>query len=188
MKTELMKYLESEVEKYGGEYGLNHSRRLLKLVDMLAGEKDYHNDVVTFCAYVHDFGAYNEFAVKGMDHAVRSDEISEQFMGRFNFTEEEKTIIHSIILSHHKPGDLPLYEATLFRDADAIDFAGVIGIARDFARAPRDLKKAVQSIEEHQKLLLQSVTLDKAKEVLAKRVDEMKEFLDLFYQESFHLF
>ncbi len=188
MKLELLQYLEVEVEKYGGEYGLNHSRRLLKLVELLAETMDYKVDVITFCAYVHDFGAYNEFIIKGVDHAVRSDEIVEQFLGRFDFTGDEIAMIHNIILSHHKAGELPLLEATLFRDADAIDFAGFIGIARDFARAQRDMRKAVQSIEEHQKHLLQSVTLEQSKAILNVRVKEMKYFLETFYEQSFNLY
>lgn len=188
MKQELLQYLEDEVLRFGGEYGLNHSRRLIKLIDTLAGQKEYNKAVLTFCAYVHDFGAYSEFLIKGVDHEIRSDEIVDRFMGRFDFTEDEVTMIHTIILAHHKPGDLPLYEAVLFRDADAIDFTGYIGIARDFARAGRDLRKAVRSIEEHQQLLAQSVTLERTKEIISGRTEEMKQFLEAFYQESFNLY
>ena len=42
----------------GGELGLNHSKRLIKIVEVIAEDMSYSKDIIKFCSYTHDLGGY----------------------------------------------------------------------------------------------------------------------------------
>lgn len=50
--------LSKTVLECGGEYGLYHSKRLIKIIDVIAGDGSYNKDIIVFCAYTHDLGGY----------------------------------------------------------------------------------------------------------------------------------
>jgi uncharacterized protein len=162
----------------GGEMGYNHSKRLIKLVDAIAGDMSYNKEM----------GGYPKYARENTDHAARSREIIEPFMEGFSFSEDEKEIIYETILNHHNPVPLKSIEAVLLRDADAIDFLGFMGIARDITRAPGNIKKGIQSIQSHRKKLPGILTLDSSKKLAEERIKETDLFLDRFQMESYSCF
>ena len=172
----------------GGEYGLYHSKRLIKLIDTIAEDRSYDKGIIEFCAYTHDLGGYPKYAKENVDHAVRSREVAESFVEQYNFSPGEKNIIFETILYHHNPVSLTSIEAVLLRDADALDTLGFIGISRDITRAPRDIKKGIKSIQTHREKLPAILTLDSSKKMAAERIKEMDVFLDKFFSESFNLF
>ena len=180
--------LSEMVLECGGEYGFYHSKRLIKIIDVIAEDRSFNRDIIEFCAYTHDLGGYPKYAKENVDHAVRSREVVEPFVEQFNFSHEEKEIIYETILNHHNPGLLKSIEAFLLRDADALDTLGFIGIARDITRAPRDIKKGIKSIRAHREKLPAIITLDSSKKIAAKRIREMDIFLNKFFSESFYYF
>jgi uncharacterized protein len=184
MKDTIVKNLEQLIFECGGEYGLNHGKRLIALVDLISDKKPYNKDIVLFCAYTHDLGAFKKYAIDGVDHAVRSREVVEGLLSDYDFPEEDKLIILEVIENHHRKDPGKSYEALLFRDADALDFLGLIGISRDFSRTPFDLKKAFQSIKRHRNDLASIVELDSAKAILQERLIEMDNFIKVFEKES----
>lgn len=169
----------------GGEMGFNHSKRLTKIIETIAGDMSYNREIIEFCAYTHDLGGYPKYAQENTDHAARSREIVEPFLEPFNFSEEEKQIIYETILNHHNPAQLKSIEAILFRDADAIDFLGFMGIARDITRAPGNIKKGIQSIRAHREKLPGILTLDSSKKMAEERIKETDLFLKIFGVESY---
>ena len=177
--------LSKMVLECGGEYGLYHSKRLIKIIDAIAEDISYAKDIAVFCAYTNDLGGYPKYAKENVDHAVRSREVVEPFLEPFNFTHEEKDIIYETILNHHNPISLKNIEAVLLRDADAIDSLGFIGIARDITRAPRDIKKGIKSIQAHREKLPGILTLDSSKKMAEERIREMDIFLSKFFQKVF---
>ena len=181
IKDTVVKNLEQLIFECGGEYGLNHSKRLIALVDLISDKKPYNKDIVLFCAYTHDLGAFKKYAIDGVDHAVRSREVVEGLLSDYDFPEEDKLIILEVIENHHRKDPGKSYEALLFRDADALDF---LGISRDFSRTPFDLKKAFQSIKRHRNDLASIVELDSAKAILQERLIEMDNFIKVFEKES----
>jgi len=74
------------------------------------------------------------------------------------------------------------------RDADAIDFLGFIGMARDITRAPNDIKRGVTSIQNHRDKLPDILVLDSSKRLAEERIKEMDIFLNRIIQESFTYF
>jgi HD superfamily phosphodiesterase len=49
--------------EYGGQWGLNHARRILQLIAILGEGRTYETDVVWIAAHLHDWGAYPPWAV-----------------------------------------------------------------------------------------------------------------------------
>lgn len=180
--------LEKLLSEVGGEYGLNHSKRLLELVKIIAEDKPYNQDVIRFCAYTHDLGASSKYAKEGVDHAVRSKEVAASLLTDFDFTDVEKEIILETIEKHHSEQPGESIESVLLRDADAVDFLGYIGIARDFSRAPKDIRKGFKSIQAHRNKLPGKLVLDSSRKLAEKRIQEMDEFIKKFPEESFDCF
>jgi len=181
---EIMKKLESLIHECGGEYGLNHSRRLIKLVDLIADGKNYNKNIILFCSFTHDLGAFSRYAKEGIHHAIRSREVAETLLVNYNFDQKEQQTILEVIENHHNKFTGESFESVLFRDADALDFLGFIGIARDFSRIPKQLKKSFQSIHRHMKDLPELIELQKAKGLAMERIKEMEYFRKKFLQES----
>lgn len=184
MKEIIMKKLEALILECGGEYGLNHSKRLIKIVDLIADGKKYNKDIILFCSYTHDLGAFPRYAKEGIHHAIRSREVAEILLSNYNFDQKEQQTILEVIENHHNKYTGESFESVLFRDADALDFLGFIGIARDFSRIPKELKKSFQSIHRHMKDLPELIELQKAKSLAVERIKEMEYFRKKFLKES----
>lgn len=162
---------------YGEQYGLDHSLRLIALVKRIAAGRPYHQDVIAFSAYVHDFGAYPRFAQPGKDHAARSLEVLPEFLAMFAFSEAETAAIRETVETHHSRVLPNCREAVLFRDADALDFLGYIGIARNLMRFGKDMPKALDAIRRHYATLPAILHEEAAKEMAKTRIPEMDAFL-----------
>jgi HD superfamily phosphodiesterase len=67
-------------EEHGGAWGINHTRRLLELVESLAGDEPYDRETIWLAAHLHDWGAYGPWAQTGVDHTRRSLEVVEPFL------------------------------------------------------------------------------------------------------------
>lgn len=180
--------LSEMVLECGGEFGLYHSKRLIRIIDTIAEDRSFNKDITVFCSYTHDLGGYPKYMKENVDHAVRSRDVVEPFIEQFNFSHEEKEIIFETILNHHNTTSLKSIEAVLLRDADAIDFLGFIGIARDITRAPKDIKKGIKSIQTHRENLPDILSLDSSKKMAKERIKEMDIFLNKFISESFNYF
>ncbi len=180
--------LSQVVLECGGEYGLYHSKRLIEIVNQIAEDRSFSKDIIVFCSYTHDLGGYPKYIKENVNHAIRSRDVVELFFKGFNFSQEEKEVIFETILNHHNPGPLKSIEAVLFRDADAIDFLGFMGIARDITRAQNDIQKGIKSIQSHREKLPSILTLDSSKIIAEERIKEMDIFLNKFISESFNYY
>ena len=184
MKDLITDKLETLILECGGEYGLNHSKRLIKLVDQIADGNKYNKNIILFCSYTHDLGAFPRFAKEGIHHAIRSKEVAETLLPNYSFDQKEQQTILEVIENHHNKFTGESFESVLFRDADALDFLGFIGIARDFSRISKELKKSFQSIQRHMKKLPELIELQKTKSIAVERIKEMEYFRKKFLKES----
>lgn len=173
-------------EEYGGAWGINHTRRLLKLVTIIGEGLEYNAEAIWIAAHLHDWGAYAPWAQKEVDHALRSRQVAEAYLSERNCPLELKELVLECIELHHvyqaASGSL---EATLLREADILDFLGVVGVLRDFSKNPRDLRKAFSTCKQRREKLPGLLTLDKAKEIATQRVQQMDELLERFEADSF---
>lgn len=170
--------------EYGGEWGLNHIDRLLKLIEIISEDQEYDSKLVWIAAHLHDWGAYKQYIEEGKDHAVRSMEVAKDILMQMDLDEKEKEIILNAISEHNSFGQCSSIESTLLRDADNLDFLGIVGIARDFAKGPKDLKKCMEAIKKRMKLY-NYLFLPKSIEIGKERIEEMKYFIERMENESF---
>jgi uncharacterized protein len=179
--------IREKAAEYGGTYGLEHSLRLIGLVRNLAKGRSYNEDTVVFSAYVHDFGAYPKFLEAGIDHVARSMEVLPEYMKLYSFSHEEEDLIRETVSSHHSKETPQSLEAILFRDADALDFLGYIGVARNLMRFGKDFSKALEAIRRHRLTLSCILHEEEAREMAKARIEEMDAFLSGLNAEHFAL-
>jgi len=175
-------------EEYGGAWGLNHTRRLLKLVAEIAQGLTYNSGAVWIAGHLHDWGAYAPWAQKGVDHVVRSGQVAEEFLTERACPQDLKALVLECIALHHTAGSDRSLEATLLRDADALDFLGVVGVLRDFSKNPRDMRAAYEQIKKRREKVPGILHLDRAKAMGAERVMQMDDLVKEFEAESFGFF
>ncbi len=177
-------------EEHGGLWGLNHTRRLLRLVESLADAEPYDAEVVWLAAHLHDWGAYEPWAAPGVDHLQRSLEVVDPFLAGAGCPEETRTRVLECIAHHHSRAAEPgmSREAMLFHDADVLDFLGAVGILRDFSKNPRDLRAGYESARKRRERLPSTLFLERSASLAEPRLQEMDAFLSAFEAGSFGLF
>jgi uncharacterized protein len=173
---------------YGGEWGINHTRRLLSLITLIGENQIYDQDALWVAAHLHDWGAYPKWAQVNVDHAARSAQVAETYLRENGYPEESITLIVTCIQQHHCGGSNRSIESILLSDADALDFLGVVGILRDYSKNPKDLRKAYEITINRKKKLPGLLVLEKSKGIAAVRIKEMNQVISWFEKDSFGLF
>ncbi len=175
-------------ETYGGSWGINHTRRILRLIDIIGEGLTYNADVVWIAAHLHDWGAYPAWAQAGIDHAARSRQVAAAFLPEHAVEEPLITPILECIENHHCGEPDRSIESILLSDADALDFLGVVGILRDFSKKPSDLRRAYETTKNRRDRLPGMLCLPKSKEIARERVQRMDAMLAAFEEETFGCF
>jgi uncharacterized protein len=175
-------------EEYGGEWGLNHTRRLLRLIEIIGEGLEYDAEAVWLAAHLHDWGGYDAWAQPGVDHALRSRQIAESFLRERDCPHELMDRVLECIEHHHQGSPGHSIEANLLSDADALDFLGVVGVLRDFSRNPKDLRKAHQDVQRHRHKLPGLLCFPRSRELAAPRIEMMDDLLAAFAEDSFGCF
>ena len=174
--------------QYGGNWAVAHSQRLLTIVEQIGEGLSYDNEVIWLAAHLHDWGAYEPWKKDGIDHAERSSHVADFLLCDYDCEELIKDAVLDGIQHHHSAGCDYALETILLRDADALDFLGVVGTMRDFSKNPRDLKKAYKSVRTRREKLPGLLHLEKAKELAKERVERMDALLKMFEEETFGYF
>jgi HD superfamily phosphodiesterase len=162
-------------ETQGKDWGINHVRRLLALIDEIGKDRDYDRDVVWVATHLHDWGAYGEWKQPGVDHVERSLVVAGDYLKEHDYPEDFAAHVMECIGTHHTGDPNRSIEAILLSDADALDFLGVIGVMRIFSKNPKEMRKAYDDINRRkEKLLAGGIVLDRSKEIAAERVQQME--------------
>jgi uncharacterized protein len=177
-------------EEYGGEWGINHTRRLLHLISAIAEGQGYDAEAVWFAAHLHDWGGYKPWAKNGVDHAIRSLEVADAFLSERACPEPLKSLVLECIELHHAAGTSPSrsLESVLLRDADVLDFLGPVGVLRDFSKNTREMRRAYEIAKRRREKLPALLALEKSREIAVRRVQQMDELLARFAEDSFGCF
>ncbi len=174
--------------EYGGDWGINHTRRLLNLIAIIGKDLKYDTDMIWVAAHLHDWGAYPKWVQANVDHAIRSAQVAEAFLTERGYPEDSIQAIVECIQQHHTSGANRSIESVLLYEADALDFLGVVGILRDFSKSPKDLRKAYETTLKRKEKLPGTLTLSKSREIAEKRICDMTEILFKFEADSFGWF
>jgi uncharacterized protein len=175
-------------EEYGGQWGINHTRRLLHLIARIGKDQHYNAEVIWFAAHLHDWGGYAKWMQVGVDHALRSRQVAEVFLVEKGYAPELLAPTLECIEYHHGGDPGRRMEAILLSDADALDFLGVVGVLRDFSKKPGDLRKAYEVVQSRKEKLRQSICLETSKAIAAQRLERMESLLVTFEEETFGYF
>jgi uncharacterized protein len=175
-------------EEYGGQWGINHTRRLLQLTAIIGKDRQYNAEVIWIAAHLHDWGGYPKWMQAGVDHALRSRQVAEEFLVEKSYDPELLTPTLECIEYHHGSDPHRRIEALLLSDADALDFLGVVGVLRDFSKKPGDLRKAYEVVQSRKEKLRQSICLKESKAIAAQRLGSMERLLVAFEEETFGYF
>lgn len=170
--------------EYGGQWGLMHTRRLLRLIDDIGAGLTYDPEIVWLAAHLHDWGAYAPWAKPGVDHAVRSAEVAREFLAQRGYPSATVECVIACIASHHSGDRDRSTEAILLSDADCLDFLGVTGILRDFSKNPREMRRAHKSVLERMQKVPGLICLDRTRELAEQRLAVMSTLLAEFEVES----
>ena len=167
---------------------LSHVERLLKLILRIGAGMDYDETAVTVAAYLHDWGGYPRFQQPGVEHALRSMQVAESMvLPRMDLPQEMVPVILEAI-AYHDYRDQRLVasiEALLLREADFLDFLGIIGLVREYGRGPADLLSAYERVLARRGLIQGRFTLPAAREMASIRLQRLEQCLEWLREESF---
>src|SRR5512136_173759 len=175
-------------EEYGGVWGINHTRRLLRLISIVGEGQSYNADALWVAAHLHDWGGYGKWAQAGIDHALRSRQVAETFLAKRDYSPDEAKLILDCIEFHHADNSTRCLEVQLLSDADALDLLGVVGVLRDFSKNAKDLRQAYNISRKRREKLPGRLCLAKSKEIAVQRLADMDDLFAKFEADTFDCF
>jgi dolichyl-phosphate-mannose-protein mannosyltransferase len=120
--------------------------------------------------------------------AVRSRQVVEaEILPCLDLNATQKNILLETIELHDYRDMRPTQsdEALLLREADMLEFLGMIGMARDFARGPRNVEVCYKRILSRRDDIQGRFTLPYTKEIAHLRIKRMEKSLQWLNEESF---
>ena len=172
----------------GEDWAVAHAKRLLKLIEQIGVDMSYDFQVLEFATYMHDWGAFPVYFQKDVEHAVRSRQVVESdVLPHLPLTGEQKTILLETIELHDYRDLRPTKsnEALLLREADMLEFLGMIGMAREFARGPKNVETCYKRILSRRDGIQGRFTLPRAQQIARVRLERMEICLGWLVDESF---
>lgn len=172
----------------GEDWAVTHAERLIRLVEQIGGDMPYDVEVMELAAYMHDWGAFPAYLKKDVEHALRSRQVVEaEILPQLDLAPAQKDILLEAIELHdyRDMRSTASIEALLLREADMLEFLGMIGIAREFARGPKDLETTYKRILSRRRDIQGRFTLPAAQEIARLRLERMETSLQWLKEESF---
>ena len=189
MINEKLLQMEAFITKINGN--LYHVKRVLHIGKLIAEKENipYNEDALVFASYFHDISAWPKYAPDGQfDHALESSKLMPELAKGYGYSDDLIEIIVEAVKYHDKAGLGHYNETTLIRNADGIDYLGFMAVARDFAKQPKDMKKAVSALKKRKEMFAPIIDLAFAKELAAPRIVELDNFIKCFEEESFGIY
>jgi len=172
----------------GEDWAVAHAKRLLALIEQISAGMPYDIRVMELATYMHDWGAFPRYSQKDVEHAIRSRQVvEEEFLQCLDLNSTQKNILLETIELHDYRDLRPTQtnEALLLREADMLEFLGMIGMARDFARGPRNVETCYKRILSRRNDIQDRFTLPRAQEIAQVRLERMEKSLQWLNEESF---
>ncbi|SPF50090.1 HD domain protein [Candidatus Desulfosporosinus infrequens] len=129
------------VDKSGAHsaWGVKHCFRVYYLAKELSSHLTLDDEVLYTAAMLHDTGKYPIYALKNVDHALRSKGISANLLQQMMFSPTKLPIVLDAVEKHmyySEPGRSD--EAVYLRESDILDNFGNIGLMRLFSVVGQD--------------------------------------------------
>lgn len=172
----------------GEKWAVTHARRLMELISEIGQGAAYDPHILTLAGYLHDWGAFPQYAQKGVEHALRSRQVVEaDILPYLDLPSSDQQILLEAVEFHdYRDMRLPQSaEALLLREADMLEFLGMIGMAREFARGPKDVAVCYRRILDRRAGIEGRFTLPRAQNIAAIRLERMQQCLAWLEEEGF---
>lgn len=172
----------------GDAWAVAHAKRLLELIKQIGAETPYDLKVLELAAYMHDWGAFPRYIQKDVEHALRSRQVVEaEILPHLDLTPTQAQILLEAIELHdyRDPRPPQSKEALLLREADMLEFLGMIGMAREFARGPKNVETCYKRILSRRNGIQGRFCLPRAQEIARLRLERMEMSLQWLNEESF---
>ena len=172
----------------GEDWAIAHAKRLIELVKQIGADISYDSHVMKLAAYMHDWGAFPKYTQKDVEHAIRSRQVVEaEILPHLDLTSTQKEILLETIELHDYRDMRPTKsnEALLLREADMLEFLGMIGMAREFARGPKNVGTCYKRVLSRRNGIQGRFTLPRAQEIAKLRLERMETSLQWLNEESF---
>jgi len=129
------------VEKSGAHsaWGVKHCFRVYHLAKELSSHLTLDDEVLYAAAMLHDTGKYPAYALKNVDHALRSKGVTANLLQQMMFSPIKLPIVLDAVEKHmyySEPGRSD--EAVYLRESDILDNFGNIGLMRLFSIVGQD--------------------------------------------------
>ena len=172
----------------GEDWAVAHAKRLIKLGKELGADISYDPQIFALAAYLHDWGAFPKYARPNVEHAVRSRQVVEaEIIPQLDLTPTQRETSLEAIELHDYRDTRPTTskEALLLREADMLEFLGMIGMARDLARGPKNVDTCYKRILSRRDEIQGRFTLPGAQAIASMRLQRMETALEWLLEESF---
>ncbi len=184
-----MEEVEALVARVGTHpvWGYGHCVRVHALAAELARSEgiSYDPEILRVAALLHDVGLYKAYAMREpAEHAKRSAAVAQRILNDADFPPQAtRTVIEAI--EAHPPGAPPNpgAEATLLKDAVALDYLGAVGLARVLAMVGTEddvqgIRAAVWHAESLRRQIPDLLVLETSKEIARQRAAETDRFME----------
>jgi uncharacterized protein len=165
-------------------WGLSHAVRDYELAKELAAadQVTLDDDVLYAAAYLHDVAAFAPFRSRFADHQDEAARIVESLLAGTGFPMSKIEAVRGAIRTHMYERDPVGPEAIYLHDADALDWLGAIGIAREFSLS--DGPTAAKRLEETLTAVPPRIVSKAGQARAPQRVRELERFLRDLRAES----
>lgn len=174
--------------EHGEGWGYPHVCRVLRLIDEIGTGLVYDKDVTLYATYLHDWGAFPRYRQPEVAHALRSMQVAElEILPFTNLSAEARQgVLDAISLHDYRdPRPAQAIESLLLREADMLEMLGVVGILREYACGPNDLRICYERVVARRVGIARRLSLPRAKVIAEARLASMDQMLALFEEESF---
>lgn len=172
----------------GEDWAIAHAKRLIELVKQISSNLPYDAHVMELAVYMHDWGAFPKYIQKDVERAVRSRQVVESdILPHLPLTADQEAILLETIELHDYRDMRPTKsnEALLLREADMLEFLGMMGMAREFARGPKNVETCYKRVLSRRNGIQGRFTLPRAQEIARVRLERMEICLGWLVDESF---
>lgn len=172
-------------------WGASHARRDYALAKSLAVADGVtlDDDVLFAASLLHDMSAFASWKVAGLDHSDAAAQKIDAVLGGTDFPHPKLEAVRAAIRTHMYYRDPVSAEAKYLHDADALDWLGAIGIARQTALVSKDGagmqgKGAIEALTQDMTAVPPRIVTPAGKALIAPRLAEENAFLDALKRES----
>jgi uncharacterized protein len=177
--------------EFGDGWAYPHVCRVLQLIEEIGAGLNYDKEVTTYAAYLHDLGALPHYHLQGVKHTLRSIQVAEkEILPYTNLSKPTRQAVLDSIAQHDycERWSGGTIEAQLLREADMLEMIGVIGVLREFAWGPNNLKISYERVLSRRNGIIGQFNLPRAQIIAEERIASMDQLLERFHQESNDLF